>query len=187
VATIGVVQQGATATLVTVGARGELVDRRDIDLVDPGMSTHPHHHEGSWAMGRYLSTPGARRMSIAEAVALIEHVRATAVRRATDALAALAASVPEIRAIALRACPLLPDGIEARIADARAQTQADGVMYREVLAAAATARGWRVRWYEEARMRDVDAAVAAIGRTAGPPWRAAHKLAAAAALTVDEA
>jgi hypothetical protein len=65
-------------------------------------------------------------------------------------------------------------------------------MYRRALAGAAEARGWSVRWYDRERVfrdaatalgrRDVDAVLKAMGRAAGPPWQAAHKLAAAAAL-----
>ena len=109
VATVGVVEHGNSAVLVTVAPGGELLDRRRIDLTDRGLPTHPHHHEGSWAVGRYLNTPGARRLSLADAVALVERVRAAAARGARDGLEALAAAVPvPIARIALRACPTLP-------------------------------------------------------------------------------
>jgi hypothetical protein len=65
-------------------------------------------------------------------------------------------------------------------------------MYREALAAAAEARGWSVYWYDRERvfrdaaaalgLEDVDAFLREMGRSAGPPWQAKHKLAAAAAL-----
>jgi hypothetical protein len=179
--------------LVTVAPSGELLDRRSIDLTDRALPTHPHHHEGSWAMGRYLNTPGARRLSIADAVALVERVRVAAASGAREGLETLAAVVPvPIASIAIRACPTLPPTIEERIADNRAQTIADSVMYREALAAAAAARGWSVYWYDRERVFD-DAAAAlgrenvndflsAMGRSVGPPWQAKHKLAAAAAL-----
>jgi hypothetical protein len=109
-------------------------------------------------------------------------------------LAALAGDVrDQIRGIAIRACPPLPPTIEARIQDHRAQTVADSVMYREVLAEEAQARGWNVTWYDRASAfdeaarivgADVDALLTVMGRTAGPPWQAKHKLAAAAALSL---
>ena len=144
-------------------------------------------------MGRYLKTPGARKLSLAEAVALVERVRASAARGARQALEALAAAVPmPIASMAVRACPELPPTIEARIADNRAQTVADSVMYREAIAAAAEARGWLVYWYDRERVfrdaaaalrRDeIDVFLQAMGRQIGPPWQARHKLAAAAAL-----
>lgn len=192
-AIVGVVENGNTAVLVTIAPGGELLDRRRIALTGRDLPTHPHHHEGSWAVGRYLNTPGARAMPLAEAVALVERVRASAARGAREALDALAAAVTvPIARIAIRVCPELPPTIEARIADHRAQAVADSVMYREALAAAAAARGWSVHWYDRDRVfrdaaaaldrEDLDAFLSAMGRAIGPPWQAKHKLAAAAAL-----
>lgn len=191
-ASVGVAENGNTAVLVTVTSGGDLLDRRPIDLTR-GLPTHPHHHQGSWAVGRYLDTPGARQLSLEEAIALVERVQAAAARGARDALAALAGAVSvPIARIALRACPELPSTIEARIRDNRAQTMADSVMYRQALAVAAQERGWSVHWYDR---EDVFASAAAalgrtsiddclktMGRSAGAPWQAKHKLAAAAAL-----
>lgn len=192
-ASVGVAEHGNSAVLVTLAPGGKLLDRRRVDLTEPELPTHPHHHEGSWAVGRYSSTPGARTLSLADAVALVERVRAAAARGAHEGLAALAAAVPvPIASIAIRACPELPPTIEERIADHRAQTFADSVMYREALAAAAEARGWSVHWYDRERVfrdaaaalgrQDVEAFLHAMGRAIGPPWQAKHKLAAAAAL-----
>ncbi len=192
-ATVGVSEQGSGATLVTLDSSGVLLDRRHVELVDQGLSTHPHHHEGSWAVGRYLGTPGARKLSLPDAVALVERVRDSASRRAQTSLDSLAAAVPlPIAGIALRACPVIPPTIEERIRDHRAQTVADSVMYREALAAAARRLGWHVHWYDRAtvfdeasaalRVADVHGFLRALGRAAGPPWRAVHRLAAAAAL-----
>jgi hypothetical protein len=192
-ATVGVVEHGNSVVLVTIAPDGQLVDRRRVELTERGLPTHPHHHEGSWAVGRYLNTAGARTLSLADAVALVECVRAAAARGAHESLEALATAVSmQIATIAIRACPTLPPTIEGRIADNRAQTVADSVMYREALATAAEARGWSVHWYDRDRVfrdaaaalgrEDVDAFLCAMGRTLGPPWQARHKLAAAAAL-----
>ncbi len=192
VAVVGVAEHGNSAVLVTAGPDGELLDRRRIDLTS-GLPTHPHHHEGSWAVGRYRDSPWAREISLAEALELVERVRESAARGAREGLEALAAAVPmPIAAIAIRVCPGLPPTTEERIADNRAQAVADSVMYREALATAAEARGWSVRWYDRERVfrdaatatgrEDVDAALSAMGRSVGPPWQARHKLAAAAAL-----
>ena len=193
-ATVGVVEHGNSAVLVTVAPGGELLDRRRIDLTH-GLPTHPHHHQGSWAVGRYLNTPGARALSLADAVALVERVRAAAARGARESLEVLAAAVPlPIAGIAIRVCPTLPPTTEERIADNRAQTYADTVMYREALATAADARGWVVQWYDRERVfreaaaalgrKDIDAVLLTMGRSVGPPWQATHKLAAAAAIAV---
>ncbi|HVJ19531.1 MAG TPA: hypothetical protein VM686_29125 [Polyangiaceae bacterium] len=178
--------------LVTIAPGGELLDRRHVDLTERGLPTHPHHHEGSWAVGRYLNTPGARAISLADAVALVERVRASAARGARESLEALAAAVHvPIATIALRVCPELPPTIEERIADHRAQTYADTVMYRQAIASAAEARGWSVYWYDRDRVfhdaaaalgrEDIEAFLQELGRSVGPPWQAKHKLAAAAA------
>jgi hypothetical protein len=179
---------------VTVARDGTLLDRRRIDLTAGDLPTHPHHHEGSWAVGRYLNTPGARPLSLADAVALVERVRISAARGARDSLDALAAAVSvPIASIAIRTCPPLPPTTEERISDNRAQTVADSVMYREALASAAEARGWSVHWYDRENVlgeaaaalgRDIDEFLRALGRSVGPPWQAKHKLAAAAALAV---
>ena len=189
---VGVAENSNTAVLVTVAPGGELLDRRRIELT-PGLPTHPHHHEGSWAVGRYLDTIGARSMPLADAVALVERVRAAAARGARESLDALAAAVPmPIASIAIRAYPRLPPTIEERITDNRAQTFADSAMYREALAIAAEERGWSVRWYDRDSViheaaaildrEDISDLLSAMGRAIGPPWQAAHKLAAAAAL-----
>jgi hypothetical protein len=146
-------------------------------------------------VGRYLNIPGARALSLSDAVALVERVRASAARGTRESLEALAAAVPvPIASIAIRVCPQLPPTTEERITDNRAQTFADSVMYREALAGAAQALGWSVHWYERERVfrdavsalgrEDIDALLHAMGRSIGPPWQAKHKLAAAAALAV---
>jgi hypothetical protein len=191
-ATVGVAEHGNSAVLVTVDSGGELLDRRRIDLTR-GLPTHPHHHEGSRAVGRYPKNRMGRAMSLTDVVALVERVRIAAVRGARESLDALAKAVPvPITSIAIRECPELPPTTEERIANNRAQTMADGVMYREALASAAHANGWSVHWYDRERVfrdaamalgrKDIDMFLRAMGRSIGPPWQAKHKLAAAAAL-----
>jgi hypothetical protein len=183
-AAVGVVEHGNSAILITVANSGELLDRRRVDLTR-GLPTHPYHHEGSWAVGRYANSPWAKTVSLPEAIALVERVREAAARGARESLEALAASVPvPITSIAIRVCPKLPAAIEECIRDTRAANVADSVMYREALAAAAQARGWTVHWYERDRIFRDEAVLQAMGRAIGPPWRAEHKLAAAAALAV---
>ena len=191
-ATVGVVEHGNSAVLVTVAPDGQILDRRGIDLT-VGMPTHPHHHQGSWAIGRYLNSPWARPISLADAVALVARVREAAARGARESLETLAAAVSApIASIAIRVCARLPPTTEERIVDNRAQTVADSVMYREALATAAEARGWSVQWYDRELVfrdaaaalgrEDVDGFLRAMGKSIGPPWQANHKLAAAAAI-----
>jgi hypothetical protein len=193
-AAVGVAEHGNSAILVTVAPDGPLLDRRRIDLTR-GLPTHPYHHEGSWAVGRYINSPWARKISLADAIALVEHVREAAVHGAREGLDALSAAVPvPIAHIAIRVCPALPPTTEERITDTRAANVADSVMYREALATAAAGRGWSVHWYDRKRVfrdaatalggEDIDAFLRAMGRAVGPPWQARHKLAAAAALAL---
>ena len=191
-ATVGVTEHGNSAVLVTIASDDELLDRRRVDLTS-GLPTHPHHHEGSWAVGRYRDSPWAREITLADAIELVERVREAAARGARECLDALSrtVSVP-IAMIAIRACPELPATTEERIIDNRAQTVADTVMYRQALAGAAAARGWTVAWYDRDDVfgdaaaalgcEDIDGLLRAMGRSVGPPWQAKHRLAAAAAL-----
>lgn len=192
-ATVGVVEHGNSAILVTMMADGEFLDRRRVDLTR-GLPTHPYHHEGSWAVGRYVKSPWARAISLPEAVALVERVRQAAAQGAHDALQTLAAAVPvPIACIAIRECPRLPQTTEEIIQDTRAANVADSVMYREALATAAGARGWSVHGYDRERVwkdaaaamggKDVSTFLRDLGRSLGPPWQADHRLAAAAALS----
>lgn len=191
---VGVAEHGNSAILVTLDSERRLLDRRRVDLTR-GLPTHPYHHEGSWAVGRYLNSPWARNISLSDAIALVERVRDAAALGAREALATLVADVPvPIARFAIRAIPTLPPTTEARIVDTRAASMADSVMYREALAAAAEARGWIVHEYDRVRVfrdaaaalggEDIDAFVRSMGRAVGPPWDARHKLAAAAALAV---
>jgi hypothetical protein len=191
-AMVGAAEHGNSAVLVALTADGEMLDRRRIDLTD-GLPTHPYHHEGSWAVGRYLGSSWARPISLKGAVALIERVHTAALCGAQAGLEALAMSVPvPIAGISIRACARLPPTIHERITDTRANTHADSVMYRQALAMAAKARGWSVHWYDRERVFDVaqaalgsedlDTFLRTMGQRIGRPWQAKHKLAAAAAL-----
>jgi len=191
-AAVGVAEHGNSAVLVTIASDGQLLDRRRIDLTR-GLPTHPYHHEGSWAIGRYINSPWARKISLPDAIALVERVRDAAAHGAREGLDALAAAVPQpVASIAIRVCPALPPTTEERIRDTRAASMADSIMYREALAAAAEARGWLVHWYDRERVfrdaaaaiggGDIDAFLRAMGQAVGPPWQATHKLAAAAAI-----
>jgi hypothetical protein len=182
---VGVSDHGGWAVLVTADARGTLLDRRRVELVDEGLARIPHHSEG-------------QALPIAEAVELVERVRASAERHAKLALDALAASLPEhALGIALRKCPELPPTIAERITNYRARNVADWVMYRKALALAAESRRWPVHWYDPRKVteaarqvlgvEDLDAYFAELRRSIGPPWGQDHKLAMAAAIAAMNA
>ena len=195
-AVVGVAEHGNSAVLVTLAPGGEFLDRRRIDLTT-GLPTHPYHHEGSWAIGRYLSS-WSRAISLPDAIALVERVREAAAQGARASLEALSKELTlPIEGIAIRVCPELPPTTEQCITDARAANVADSVMYREALATAAAARGCSVHWYDRERVlreaatalpgKDLDGFLQAMGRSIGPPWQAKHKRAAAAALAATAA
>jgi hypothetical protein len=176
---IGVSDHGGWAVLVKVGRDGTLLDRRRVELVDKGLPKIPHHSE-------------CQQLPLDEAVMLVERVRASAEKNAVLALEAVAAAVPRILGVALRQCPPLPPTVAERIQDYRAQNNADWVMYRQALAAAAEARGWQVHWFDAKKVlaeasqalgvEDLDAHFLQVRKAVGPPWNQDHKLAMAAGI-----
>jgi hypothetical protein len=175
-AVVGIADHAGFAIAVTASAAGALVDRRRLELVDATLPAMPHHHEG-------------QRLPIAEAVALVARVRASALRNAAVRLAELESSIGvKIDRIALRECPPLPTTVAERITSYRAMCVADWVMYREALADAAKERGWTVSWYDAKAIltatpvNGLTALLAAAKKKAGPPWQKDHRVAMAAAL-----
>ena len=113
--------------------------------------------------------------------------------RATAAsLDELAAAVSEpIVSMSLRAWPLdFPDDIAVQRRPPH-ESRADSIMYREILAEQARARGWDVHLYDA---KDVESkAVSILGAHAdevlhgprsrlGPPWASDHRMALAATI-----
>lgn len=176
----GISDHAGWAVVVCV-ARGEVIDRRRIDLLEPGLPNMPFHHD-------------AQELPADEAEALVARVRRSAAQCAKSALGVLPANV---QAIAIRRRPLLPTTVAERIADYWAQARADGVMYRDVLAEAAEAQGWSVVEYDaktvlrEAAhtlgLDDISSRFDEIGKTLGTPWQRDHRLAAAAAIVAGAA
>jgi len=181
---IGVSDHGGWAVLVTVARDGTLLDRRRVELVGEGLPKIPYHSE-------------AQRLPLGRAVELVERVRVSAEKHAVLALDAVAMAVPHILGIALRKCPPLPPTIAECIKDYRAQNNADWVMYRQVLASAAEARGWPVHWYDAKsvmdaarqalRVENLDAHFLQVRKAIGPPWNNDHRLAMAAAVVTATA
>ncbi|MBL8174405.1 MAG: hypothetical protein JNK48_07040 [Bryobacterales bacterium] len=169
-AIVGVSDHGGWAVLVTVSQDGGLLDRRRVELVGEGLPRLPYHHD-------------AQGLPEEEAVELVERVRRSAEVQAAAALAAVAASVPAARGIALRACRALPVTIAERLRDYRAQNTADWVMYRQALAGAAEARGWQVHWYDaKGVLKELAPRLAEVRKAVGPPWNNDHRLAMGAAI-----
>ena len=174
---VGIAHHLGWAVAVTASAGYDVVDRRRIELIEPGMPAAPVEHEVS-----YLDDEAAARM--------VEAARASALRAASASLDQLTASLPgPVVSMSLRAWPLDFPGDIAVQRRPPYQSRADSVMYCQVLAECADERGWQVHLYSA---RDVEAQAAGIlgqragdvlGRpraTLGPPWTKDHRVALAA-------
>ena len=188
---LGVAHHFGWAVLVTATNDHDVVDRRRVELVESGVPPAPIHNEG----GAFPLHEPAQPLDDAALSALVAEVRASAIRSTSAALDELAASLPEpIVSLSLRAWPPdFPDDI-AVLRRVPYESRADSVMYRQVLAESARARGWRVRRYEA---KDVEADAAGIlgpradevlhGPRArlGAPWSKDHRMALAATIVAS--
>ena len=177
---LGIAHHFGWAVAVTVAPDHRVVDRRRIELVEPGLPSAPIHHRAG------------RRLDDAAMAALVAQVRASAVRAASAALDELAAALPApILSMSLRAWP---DDFPTDIAVQRRvpyESRADSVMYRQVLADLARARGWDVDLYDAGDVEGeaahvlgerADAVLRGPRATLGPPWTKDHRTALAAAI-----
>ena len=187
-AVIGATDHYARAELVTLAVEDDapvFLDRRRVDLIDESLPAAPYHHE-------------ALELDIAAAIDLVNRVRRSVAERASAAVSTMLAAY-RARVLVLPASPYdrLPDSLEAVLRSRPLTHAADGMLYRESLAAAAAELGMEVRRYPRrtdptvlaAEAMGVDVAevtsiIAGFGREAGTPWRKDHKLAAAAGLWV---
>lgn len=174
---VGIAHHLGWAVAVAASAGHVVVDRRRIDLIEPGLPVAPVEHE-------------ARALGDAAAAAMVAKVRASALRAASASLDQLAGALPgPIASVSLRAWPLdFPDDI-AVLRRPPYDSRADSVMYCQVLAECAHARGWQVHLFNA---RDVEAQAARIlgdrasevlhgpRATLGPPWSKDHRVALAA-------
>jgi hypothetical protein len=176
---VGIAHHLGWAVAVTAAAGHVVVDRRRIDLIEPGLPAAPVEHEAG-----LLGDAAAARM--------VAEVRASALRAGSASLDQLAAELPgPVVSVSLRAWPLdFPDDIAVQRRPPYA-SRADSVMYCQVLAECAHARGWEVHLFTAG---DVEAQAARIlgeraadvlrgpRATLGPPWTRDHRIALAAAV-----
>jgi len=176
---LGIADHLGWAVAVTASPDHAVVDRRRIELVEPGRSAAPIHYESS-------------RLDVPATAALVADVRASVARAAAAALDELAAALPApVVSISLRAWPPdFPDDIAVQ-RRVPYEARADAIMYRQELSELAHARGWAVHLYD---------AKAVIGQatgllaeragevlegpraTLGPPWTKDHRVALAATI-----
>jgi hypothetical protein len=179
---VGIADHLGWAIAVTTSADYEVVDRRRIALVEPGMSSAPIHYE-------------SRRLDVAATAALVAKVRASVVRATSAALDEIATALPApVLAISLRTWPPdFPDDIAVQ-RRAPYEARADAIMYRQELAELAHARDWEVHLYDAKAV--VGQAVSMLGEradevlqgpraTMGPPWTKDHRIALAATIVAS--
>jgi hypothetical protein len=176
---LGIADHFGWAVAVTASADHEVVDRRRIELVEPGVTPAPIHYDSA-------------RLDVAATAALVDEVRASASRATSAALDELSSVLPEpIVSMSLRTWP--PDFPEDIAVQRRSpyEARADAIMYRKVLAELAAARGWEV-WPYDAKYVESRAA-AVLGARAddvlhgprarlGSPWTKDHRVALAATI-----
>ena len=177
---LGIADHFGWAVAVAAAPDHEVVDRRRIELVEPGIAKAPIHHKGN-------------RWTTPRSAVLVAQVRASAARATADALDELASALPTpIVSMSLRAWPL---DFPADIAVQRRvpyESHADSIMYREVLAEQAPrASAGIVHLYDA---KDVEARARPRARRAadrvlfgprarlGPPWNKDHRMALAATI-----
>lgn len=186
---VGVAHHLGWAVLVTASADHAVVDRRRVELVEPGLPSAPIHHEGG-AHELHRTGPPLDDQALE---ALVAEVRASAERLAAAALDDLAASLPApVGSLSVRDWRALPTDI-ARLRRPPHESQADSVMYRQVLAGAAEERGWVVHRYDggvEAQAATLlgdraDDVLHGPRSRLGPPWTKDHRMALAATVVVQ--
>ena len=178
---LGIADHLGWAIAVTASADHEVVDRRRIELVEPGLSPAPIHYESG-------------RLDVAATAALVAEVRASVVRATSAALDEVAEALPApVVSISLRRWPPdFPDDIAVQRRSPY-EARADAVMYRQVLAEVAASRGWVVHLYDAKTVVghagkvlgdgvDVDEFLRAPRSTLGPPWSKDHRTALAATI-----
>jgi hypothetical protein len=176
---LGIADHLGWAIAVTASRDHEVVDRRRIELIEPGISPAPIHYE-------------SRRLDVATTVVLVAKVRASVVRASSTGLDEIAAALPApVRSISLRGWPLdFPDDIAVQ-RRVPYEARADAIMYRQELAELAHARDWEVHVYDAKAV--VGQAVRMLGEradevlqgpraTLGPPWTKDHRIALAATI-----
>jgi hypothetical protein len=185
---LGIAHHFGWAIAVTAAPDHHVVDRRRIELIEPGLPAAPIHHVGG---PHVLHRPEAPVDDEALAT-LVSDVRASVARATAAALDELAAGVPEsIVSLSVRNWPAdFPDDVATQ-RRVPYESRADSVMYCQVLADLARDRGWAVHRYD-AKTVEADAA-RVLGDRAhavlhgprqalGPPWSKDHRTALAAAI-----
>ena len=176
---LGIADHFGWAVAVTASADQEVVDRRRIELIEPGLPAAPIHYEG-------------KRLDVTATAALVAKVRASVVRATSAALDEIATALPEpVVSISLRTWPPdFPDDIAVQRRPPY-EARVDAIMYRQVLSELAHARGWEVHLYDAKSVvgqavgmlaERADEVLQGPRATLGPPWTKDHRIALAATI-----
>ena len=185
----GVADHNGWAILVCVSATDgvpEVVDRRRVELIEPGLPKQPYEHETF-----DLNTDEAER--------LVREVRESAMHCAERALSRLRSSLGasgKLVSIALRTAPLpqLPGSVAEAHASQHVTVRADPMLYYDALCTTARSLGIDVATFPrgEERPRAAEAMATTAERldrflsdlraSLGPPWQQDHQAAAARAI-----
>jgi hypothetical protein len=176
---LGIADHLGWAVAVAASDDHAVVDRRRLELIEPGVSEAPIHYESA-------------RLDVAATASLVAKVRASIGRASSAALDELAGALPEpIDSISLRVWPLdFPEDIAVQ-RRVPYEARADAIMYRQELSELAHARGWEVHLYDAKAV--IDQATRHLGgragkilqgprTTLGPPWTKDHRVALAATI-----
>jgi len=186
---VGVADHIGWAALVCVSVKDgspQVIDRRRVELIEPGLPKHPYEHE----------TAG---MNAAEAERLVQEIRDSAAHSAERALSRLRSGLGttrEILSIALRTAPLprLPGSVAEVHASWPVTVRADAMLYHDALCTSARSLVINVDTF--ARVEERPRAAEATATTAerldrflsglrailGPPWQQDQQAAAARAI-----
>lgn len=176
---VGIYDHLGWAVAVTATIDHHVVDRRRIALNEPGVPCMPIHHP----------EPG---LSVEEIAVVVERVRAAAMRATTASFDALASSLSEaVESVHLRETPEdFPTEIAVQLRRPH-EARADAIMYRQVIASVAGARGWRVEAYDAKTVETgaagmlgdrADSVLRGPRARLGPPWTQEHRVALAATM-----
>ena len=164
---IGFRAKTGRAIVVAIGDDLSFVLRREVSLADPALpdTAEPYHAS--------MTLPWSEsEVAVQPLITAIENV-------ATDVVAALVAEVRGVRAIGIVGAPAKN---LARIGNEHIRAHAaEGVLFRRVLEVAAERNGIACRGFDEKELGAPDAKINALGKQAGPPWRADERAAATAA------
>ena len=179
---VGIADHFGWAVAVTATAAHEVVDRRRIELVEPGVTPAPIHYE-------------SHRLDVTATAALVAEVRASVVRATAAALDEITAAIAApVTSISLRTWPRdFPEDIAVQRRSPH-EARADAIMYRQVLAELARARGYDVRLYDAKKVESQAGSI--LGERTGevlngprvrlgPPWTKDHRVALAATIVAD--